>query len=53
MPSFHTDRITVSDGKNKTVIENAEIAVSKEQMRNETGILLNPYMMRNLERVKK
>ena len=46
-------RITVRDGKNKTVIENAEIAVSKEQMRNETGILLNPYMMRNLEWVKK
>ncbi len=53
IPSFHTDRVTVSDGKNSTVIENAEIAVSKEEIKNEAGILLNPYMMKNLGRDSK
>ncbi len=53
MPSFHTDKITVSDGRNKTVMENAEIAVSKEEIKNEAGILLNPYMMKDLGRGNK
>ena len=34
-------------------MENAEIAVSKEEIKNEAGILLNPYMMKDLGRGNK